>query len=88
VAWERERIRRARSVVTARSPRAGWRGGTLTGGPVAASQWQGTAVKYQHGFGVTLDGTTEGEAHPSSGSLCGGGAEAARRCPTVAEALR
>jgi hypothetical protein len=26
-------------------------------------------------------------AHPSSGSTCGGGAEATRRCPTVAEAL-
>jgi hypothetical protein len=87
-ARERARVRRACSVVTVRSPHAGWRGGTLTGGPVAASRWQGTAGKYQHGSGVTLDGTTEGEAHPSSGSTCGGGAEAARRCPTVAEALQ
>jgi hypothetical protein len=28
-----------------------------------------------------------GGAHPSSGAMCGGGAEAARQCPTVVEAL-
>jgi hypothetical protein len=34
------------------------------------------------------DETAAVTAHPSSGSTCEGGAEAARRCPTMAEALR
>jgi hypothetical protein len=35
------RAGRANDVVTARSPRAGQRGGALTDGPVVASRWQG-----------------------------------------------
>jgi hypothetical protein len=48
--------------------------------------------KRQHeqreGGGKAPDEVAASRAHPSSGSTCGGGAEAARRCLTVAEVLR
>jgi hypothetical protein len=51
---------------------------------VSWKQWR----EHREGGGNAPDKVAAARAHPSSGSTCGGGAEAARRCPTVAEALR
>jgi hypothetical protein len=44
--------------------------------------------EHREGSGNTLDEVVAVRAHPSSGSTCGGGADAARRCPTVIEAVQ
>jgi hypothetical protein len=51
---------------------------------VSRKRW----CEHREGGGNTPDKVAAARAHPSSGSTCGGGVVAARRCPTVAEALR
>jgi hypothetical protein len=51
-----------------------------------SQKWQ---REHREGDGDTPDEVAAAaRAHPSSGSTCGGGVEATRRCPTVAKALR
>jgi hypothetical protein len=82
------RAGRACGVVTARWPRVGRQGGAV--GPrapadkVSQKRWR----EHCEGGGNALDEVAAVRAHPSSGSTCEGRAEAARRFPTVAEALR
>jgi hypothetical protein len=50
------------------SPRARWRGGTLAGGSVAASRWQGATSELVGATGRVPGKGVEGGAHPSGGA--------------------
>jgi hypothetical protein len=62
------RTGRAHGVVTTRSPRGGWRCGTLTDGPMAASWWQGVPQEHQWGPEVAPGKAAGGGAHPNGGA--------------------
>jgi hypothetical protein len=81
------RAGRTHGVVTAQWPRARRQGGAA--GPRAPTDKVSQKRQHEHreGGGNAPDEVAVVRAHPSSGSTCGGGAEAAWRCPTVMEAL-
>jgi hypothetical protein len=66
-----------------------WRWGGAAG-PRASTDKVSQKRRREHheGGDNTPDEVAASRAHPSSGSTCRGGAEAARRCPTVPVALR
>jgi hypothetical protein len=82
------RAGRIRGMVIARWLRARRQGGAAglhaPVDKVSQKRWR----EHHEGGGNTLDEVAASRAHPSSGSMCGGGAEAAQQCPTVAEALQ
>jgi hypothetical protein len=71
---------RAPDALTMWSPR----GGHAHGDKVSQNRQR----EHREGGGNAPDEVVAVRAHPSSGSPCGGGADAARRCPTVAEVPR
>jgi hypothetical protein len=88
--WRRSgaHVGRTHGVVTARWPRAQQRGGVAGLRAPADKVSRKRRREHREGGGNTPDKVAVERAHPSSGSTCGGGAEAARRCPTVAKVLR
>jgi hypothetical protein len=75
-------------VVTVRWPRAQRRGGRAGPRALAYKVSQKRWCEHREGGCNALDEVAAVRAHLSSGSTCEGRAEAARRFPTVAEALR
>jgi hypothetical protein len=75
-------------VVTVQWPRARRWGGAAGPGAPADKVYRERQHKYRGGGGNMPDEVAVARAHPSNGLACGGGAEAARRCSTVAEPLR
>jgi hypothetical protein len=75
--------------LTAWSPHGGHvRGGTASLCAPVDKVSQKRRCEHREGGGDAPDEVVAVRAHPSSGSKCGGGVEAARRCPTLVEALQ
>jgi hypothetical protein len=79
---------RTHGVVTARWPLAQrWGGAAGPRAPADKVSWE-LWCEHRGGGDNAPDEVAAAMAHPSSGLTCGGRAEAAQRCPTLAEVLR
>jgi hypothetical protein len=82
------RAGRTHGVVTALWPRVRrWGGMAGPCAPVNKVPWE-RRHEHRGGSGNAPDEVAVAMARPSSGSTCGGGSEAARRCPMVVEVLQ
>jgi hypothetical protein len=76
-----------RGVVTTRWPHARRREGAAAPRSPADKVSQKRRCEHCESGGNAPGKVAVARAHPSSGLMCGDGAEAARHCPTVAEVL-